>query len=732
MPQQPNELGPFSEYLTNPLKPSTPQATGFEGTGANIAFIASKFLDGVKQHRAEQFAREQAEEEKGRRGYEMAMDAIAKNPTLTPMKRQELMAPLLKGIIGQAGSVKESGKHTGNPLTDVMKNIFTNITGGGQLPKGQKFDMALVGNQLMEMQNEQNHIPYHLSVGDQGVAKLISSMGDNATQEKLLNSEEFRNLVNQTRQNTGIADWAPSIAHLPKDEADRQARITALNEAKAKSAIFGSMLADTQGQSATPSAPQPAPGAGTQQTQPPPTQAVQPTRDATPTGVEQPVATPPVSGSRPIDVIRKVASGEYSKNKLVLGYQPKVVVGAPKTYVDQLGNVFQGHNVESSSDKYKSGIYRDDESGALIPGAREAKTSDTNTTISRTMATLGEHLVGSKLADGTELVEDGNGHPLDPKQLYQSAVRNGRVVAVYPIDPNLRAVNVRNKDNSVEIYTLNPRSGVMEPTGKAPVVNTGTVRQIGEDPNNPGVQVTVTTPNNPQPPSVPPTTVTPGLTPKPAGTAPVVQPGTVPAPATTTPPRGATPPVTPAKKPGLVPLSKPLKEAAKKQLISISNTEDIVNDLEKLLSQKNPATGRPYSQEGGFDAALKQRFSQALYDHGIYPGSWEEAVLQLSNLASVQGSLSYMSGQSAEAMRQDIKQHLSLPTDTPMLMLSKIRNLKKILPRAKAAVEGAESELVRPGSGVVGGGGGSTSSTPSAPGFGPNPFAGKKPKPVDH
>lgn len=376
MPQQPNELGPFSEYLTNPLKPSTPQATGFEGTGTNIAFIASKFLDGVKQHRAEQFAREQAEEEKGRRGYEMAMDAIAKNPTLTPMKRQELMAPLLNGIIGQAGSVKESGKHTGNPLTDVMKNIFTNITGGGQLPKGQKFDMALVGKQLTEMQNEQNHIPYHLSAGDQGVAKLISSMGNNATQEKLLNSEEFRNLVNQTRQNTGIADWAPDIAHLPKDEADlykRRATIQGFRN------YLPGVMAETPQQ---------------------PTETPQAVAPQTPTPA--PTATPPVSGTTSAAPVAPASTQgktlqqirtELNRHADQLNFlksqgvppspgqsaPPYSIDGTEIDYIDPSAppgrNIFRGVTVQGGNE---SGVYNL-ETGKSVTGARRALASDINT-----------------------------------------------------------------------------------------------------------------------------------------------------------------------------------------------------------------------------------------------------------------------------------------------------------------------------------------------------------------
>ena len=49
---QQDQLGPFSEYLTQPaaaaLNPiPIPKPTGFEGTGASIGHIALNFINGI-------------------------------------------------------------------------------------------------------------------------------------------------------------------------------------------------------------------------------------------------------------------------------------------------------------------------------------------------------------------------------------------------------------------------------------------------------------------------------------------------------------------------------------------------------------------------------------------------------------------------------------------------------------------------------------------------------------
>lgn len=344
--------GPFSQYLTAPLQPSAPEPTGFEGGGANVAFIASKFLDGIKQHRAQQFALQQLEEEKAQRGYETAIQAIQNNQNLTPAKRQELMTPLIQGLIGQAASVKEGAKHTGNPLTDLAKNIFTNAT-GGTLPKGQKLDMGLVGNVFSEMNNPENHVATHLTRGDQQAQQLISSMGQDATQEKILNSPDFHNVVNQTRAATGQADWMPDISHLPANDVE-------LYKRKATVQGYNNYLPGITGNS------------GSASTQPTPGQP----------------ATGNVFKDLTLPQIRQINAKHADEQAFLKGQGIPPLPGqsmAPYNidtteldYLDPSGqagkNIFRGVTVQGGNE---SGVYNL-ETGNRIQGARKALASDIN------------------------------------------------------------------------------------------------------------------------------------------------------------------------------------------------------------------------------------------------------------------------------------------------------------------------------------------------------------------
>jgi hypothetical protein len=686
------------------MQPSTPEPTGFEGGAANVAYIASKFLDGIKQHRAQRFALEQMEEEKARRGYETAIKAIESNQGLTPLKKQELMAPLIQGLIGQAAGVKEGSKHTGNGLTDLAKNMFVNMAGGELPSKGQKLDMGLVGNVFAQMDNNkypENFVTTHLTRGNQAIQQMISSMGDDATQEKILNNPQFQELVGQTRNATGIADWTPDFSYLPKNEVDRIQRQALLSKASAEKSIYESIPT-------TQNAPQQS-------------------------GNE---------AQTPIDRIRQIARSESSKNALVPYYKPSVSIGQSKVYVDKFGNVFQGHNVESATPEFQSGIYKGEKEGNIVPDAREARASDINTTINRTVATLGKHLKNLTLPDGTPIELDGNNNPIEDDQLYQQAIRGGRVVNLYPVDPNLRNVDVKNPDGSIEIYAWNPRTNIWSRTGKASARTTGTTTQTGAFPDNPNVQVVVRTPSNIQPPPLQETGPSPSATPQ--TVTPPAQAGapTTVNPAATAPPPGAPRPTqtnkNPANRtgrgPGLIPMGKAYSERTKSQLNALKNTEDLVTDLNNLLKQKDPSTGKPYYENNSFSDAFKTRYNNALYKRlGIKPSDWSEAINQLSSLESIQGASGYMSGNSAYALLQEIQQHLAMPTDTPALMYSKVQRLSDLIPKVRFNIEETESGRYTPGVGPIRPNAPNGNQNPSpnnSKGFGSNPFQAKKPAPV--
>lgn len=349
--------GPFSSYLNEPLQgPTTPNPTGFESGGAEAAFLAGKFLDGIREHRNRQFQLQQLEEEKARRGYETALNAIQSNNSLTPQKRQELMAPLIQGLIGQAGSIKETGKHTGNPMTDLVKNFMSNLA-GGPLPKGQALDMGTVGTALTEMNNPENRIDTHLTRGQQAASRIISSMGQDATEEKLLNNPEFANIIATTRANTGIQNWMPVLGQLPKNDLE-------LASNRAKQAYMAKYYG----------------------TQPPPVQQQpQPQPSATPEQ-QQTAPIPATSGAKTLADIRKELNdfNQVSTFAKSNGLPPPTgeaptIEGSDQQYYDpsreQGSRLFQGVNVVYPGNQNYTGIY-DVSSGARVPGAHAPTTKE--------------------------------------------------------------------------------------------------------------------------------------------------------------------------------------------------------------------------------------------------------------------------------------------------------------------------------------------------------------------
>lgn len=353
----PVSQGPFSEYLSTSFKPENFQPTGVGGNSELIVTAASKFLDGLKQHRAQQFQLQQIEEEKARRGYETAIQAIQNNNQLTPMKKQELLAPLVQGIIGAAGSAKEGSKNTGNHLTDLFKGAFTNLA-GGPLPKGQTFDPTHVANAFTGMQDPENLISTHLTRGEQEAARVASSMGDNATQEALLKSQDFKNIINQTRQDTGIQDWMPSISHLPKTELDRL-------QDQAKVGIWKGINADITAR--------------------PPTGVGAPIANQTapvPTGIVTPTGT--VNKEATFDDLLNIAAS-YDQEKMryasvgapFLRPPPVTITKGAGTFVDPANPDATPFEANEATGPGVTGVYNQS-TGKLVKGATKATASQIN------------------------------------------------------------------------------------------------------------------------------------------------------------------------------------------------------------------------------------------------------------------------------------------------------------------------------------------------------------------
>jgi hypothetical protein len=129
--------GPFSEYLQMAkMTPQVqvPQPTGLEGSGAAIGNIAMNFINGLRQGRMQKYAMQQMEEQKKFDAYQDAIKTVAASDLPDADKQRlstQLSMPLIQRI---AGDKQATSKETGNPLTDVLKNMAVGLV-GGQAPK---------------------------------------------------------------------------------------------------------------------------------------------------------------------------------------------------------------------------------------------------------------------------------------------------------------------------------------------------------------------------------------------------------------------------------------------------------------------------------------------------------------------------------------------------------------------------------------------------------------------
>lgn len=347
--------GPFDEYLSQAVKQQpTPQPTGWEGAGSNIAFIASKFLEGAKQARAHRFMQEQMEQDRQRQGYEMAIKAIDSNPNLLPAKKEELRNPLIQGLIGQVVGSKENSKITGHPMTDMVKNIFTNMTGGQMGNKAQPLDMAAVGNAFTQMQIPENSIQHHLSAGSSELGQLLQSMGPNANAQAFMANPSAQAIINRTRETTGMADWLPDILKtLPVDPV-----AASIQAAKVQA------LSDIQKPASSPA----------------PVFSTTPIPGAAPVPKSIGVYSGGSNNNREVtlDTIINAHLGEKQRSALGVNFSPdRFKIDDISPFRDTNGNLFYGRAVTSADNNYPSGVY-DINTNKIIPGARPNTAADAN------------------------------------------------------------------------------------------------------------------------------------------------------------------------------------------------------------------------------------------------------------------------------------------------------------------------------------------------------------------
>jgi hypothetical protein len=260
---QDTSQGPFSQYLI-PQEVKTPQLTGWEGPAGNAAYAASKFLEGIRNSRIQKFAMDQANDAKIHQAYQDAIGAVASNPNITKTTQSAMLNDLQHAMIMQAAGVKETGKHTGNPMTDHIKSIFSSMT-GGNLPKaGAPLDEALLGRVFSGMQDTANHIGPTLDRYSDEISKEIARMTNGGqaplTRQDLTDNPNIGNLLDRARTETGIKDWMPGnlaskLTYLPKDQAEAQQQALMLDAYKRANQIIN-------GSGVTPTAPPPSSATG--------------------------------------------------------------------------------------------------------------------------------------------------------------------------------------------------------------------------------------------------------------------------------------------------------------------------------------------------------------------------------------------------------------------------------------------------------------------------------------
>mgnify|MGYP003328486322 CR=1 FL=1 len=396
--------GPFSEYLQKQLEQpqQQPRLTGYEGAMGNIANIATQFLQGIKQGRIQRFAQEQEEEEKNR-GKLMAMaDFVQKSPGLTPAAKQSITGDIYGQLFGLAGSVPETSKHTGHPLTDAFKGFFTNLT-GGELKKQPKVDLSLItGSPAKEGQERtpgilerislpESQTAYHKQKADQEVASYLQDMRNKGQviSKDVLNSDPNFIAITSKASNAIGEKYQPDLAGIPDTREQAQLGILqgqALADliARRKVAKETPPVATPVAQPTTPSVPQPTQPIPVAASEPQPPGALQlPVFGSMASFMPQPPPAPEVpkpSTGTSLSDIRKKRIQIAQENQFLPDSAKGIAVSesAPDEYFNpKTGKTFSGVYVTSSPDIEDIGVY-DADTNQKVPGAKKATTAQIN------------------------------------------------------------------------------------------------------------------------------------------------------------------------------------------------------------------------------------------------------------------------------------------------------------------------------------------------------------------
>lgn len=216
MAQNPNQ--PFSEYLTAPAQPQTPHPTGMESPGIAAALIGKNFLDGLRQGRLQRAAQVEHENEKTQRSAETALHYLDTLKDVDP----EVIGPYKNRIMQQylqmIGSQKESSKDTGHPMTDMLKNMAINLS-GGPMPKqkGSVIDPNLINEAMMAAVDPNNSKYNRMGKIATDIAHLSKQVGVGDLRTAM-GHEQITPMLAQYRRLAGDPDAIPdSLKSLPAD-----------------------------------------------------------------------------------------------------------------------------------------------------------------------------------------------------------------------------------------------------------------------------------------------------------------------------------------------------------------------------------------------------------------------------------------------------------------------------------------------------------------------------------
>lgn len=370
MPQQP--AGPFSQYLTEPIKSQVPNPTGFEGNAAAYAHVGAKFLEGLRQGRLQKAAMAEMENAKTERALEQAIHHVSSIEGVDPAIKQHYQNQLVQQYLGHIAGQKETSKDTGHPVTDMLKNVALNLS-GGQLPgKKAGLDLNLVGEAMTALNDPSNRVDQRLSRLNSDLSAALQS-GNVTDIRTAYANPQVAQYLNEGRRLTGRADWTPDVFQSLAPDAikseQEKLQLGVLKSPQFQSAMTGSQQRLPQ----TSPPPMGASDVGAEApTGPPPTAGVN-------TAAQTHATTQPPGTRNFLSVVTAAQQTEANRTwqSKVAGTQlppsdnviPKI--GNPESYVDASGNRFNGVFNPSQFQDFTPGVY-DATTGEARPNAQRA------------------------------------------------------------------------------------------------------------------------------------------------------------------------------------------------------------------------------------------------------------------------------------------------------------------------------------------------------------------------